>query len=64
VAGSRSEFKRDVMAKRKRVVTHLVCEETGLRNYTLVVSKRTPGSLRLKKYCSRLRKHTWHKESK
>ncbi len=53
------------MAKRKRVTTQLVCEETGDRNYTLVVSKkRTPGSLRLKKYCPRVRKHTWHKESK
>lgn len=52
------------MAK-NRVVTHLVCEETGERNYTQVVSKqRKVGSLRLKKYCPKLRRHTWHKESK
>lgn len=52
------------MAK-NRVVSHLMCEETKEKNYTLVVSKgRTIGSLRLRKYCSKLRKYTWHKEVK
>lgn len=54
-----------IMAKKKKTVTHLVCEETGERNYTIVVSGgRKPGGLRVRKYCARLRKHTWHKESK
>ena len=40
-----------------------VCEETGDYNYSL---KRKPGGekLRLKKYCPKLRKHTFHNEKK
>ena len=52
------------MAK-NRVTTHLACEECKERNYTQVVSKkRTVGSLKLNKYCSRCRKHNDHKETK
>ena len=52
------------MAK-NRVTTHLACEECKERNYTQVVSKkRTVGSLKLSKFCSRCRKHNAHKETK
>ncbi|MGE0009995.1 MAG: 50S ribosomal protein L33 [Candidatus Babeliales bacterium] len=53
------------MAKKKRVSTHLSCNDCKERNYTQAVSgKRTVGSLRLSKYCSRCRKHSEHKETK
>ncbi len=50
-------------SKKKAEVVYLVCEESGDYNYTLT---RKPGNekLRLKKYSSRLRKHTWHVEKK
>ncbi|NBQ16797.1 50S ribosomal protein L33 [bacterium] len=52
------------MAK-NRVTTHLSCGSCKERNYTQVASKkRTVGSLQLKKYCSRCRKHCPHKEAK
>jgi len=52
------------MAK-NRVITHLTCENCKERNYTQVVGKqRAIGSLKLKKFCSRCRKHVAHKESK
>jgi large subunit ribosomal protein L33 len=49
--------------KRKLEVIHLVCEETGDRNYTL---RRKSGGekLKVKKYSPRLRKHTLHNEKK
>ena len=49
--------------KRKSETVFLVCEETGDYNYTL---RRKPGGekLKLKKYCSRLRKRTVHVEKK
>ena len=49
--------------KKKAETVFLVCEETGDYNYTL---RRKPGGekLKLKKYCPRLRKHTWHTEKK
>ncbi len=52
------------MAKSKKKETiFLVCEECGDYNYSL---KRKLGGekLRLKKYCQRLRKHTFHIEKK
>ncbi|MDC0278749.1 50S ribosomal protein L33 [bacterium] len=52
------------MAKSKKKETiFLVCEECGDYNYSL---KRKSGGekLRLKKYCPRLRKHTFHAEKK
>lgn len=53
------------MAKKKKTVTRLGCEDCKERNYSQVVSgKRTVGSLALRKYCSRCRKHTAHKETK
>ncbi|TET06530.1 50S ribosomal protein L33 [Candidatus Dependentiae bacterium] len=52
------------MAK-NRVTTHLACKECKERNYSQVVSKnRKVGALQLKKFCSRCRKHTEHKETK
>jgi large subunit ribosomal protein L33 len=49
--------------KKKLEVIHLVCEETGDVNYTL---RRKSGGekLHLKKYSSRLRRHTVHNEKK
>ncbi|HEX2977718.1 MAG TPA: 50S ribosomal protein L33 [Candidatus Babeliales bacterium] len=53
------------MAKKKRVITALSCEQCRERNYSQVVSgKRSVGSLQLSKYCSHCRKHTMHKETK
>jgi ribosomal protein L33 len=55
------------MAKTKKVTTFLCCETCKSRNYTQVINKkRKPGSLALKKFCSRVscRAHTMHKESK
>jgi large subunit ribosomal protein L33 len=53
------------MAKRKKVITHLVCTEDKSKNYTQVVSKtRQVGSLTLPKFCAKCRKHTAHKEIK
>ncbi|MEM9586025.1 MAG: 50S ribosomal protein L33 [Planctomycetota bacterium] len=50
-------------SKKKAESVFLVCEETGDYNYTV---QRKPGGekLRLKKFCARLRKHTWHTEKK
>jgi large subunit ribosomal protein L33 len=53
------------MAKKKKVFTRLECEDCKERNYSQEVSgKRSIGSLKLSKYCSRCRKHTKHKETK
>ncbi|MEZ6090648.1 MAG: 50S ribosomal protein L33 [Pirellulaceae bacterium] len=53
------------MAKsnKKADTIFLVCEESGDYNYAI---RRKGGGekLRLKKYCPRLRKHTWHNEKK
>lgn len=53
------------MAKKKNVaeVYHLVCEETKDKNY-VVRLKREHKGLRVKKYCSRLRRHTLHTAKK
>ena len=53
------------MAKRskKREIVHLVCSETGERNYTIRKRAGAP-KLSLKKYCPRLRRHTVHNEKK
>jgi len=49
--------------KKKAEVVFLVCEETGDYNYAL---RRKPGGekLRLRKFCPRCRRHTWHVEKK
>lgn len=49
--------------KKKAESIFLVCDECGEYNYTL---RRKPGGekLKLKKYCSRDRKHTLHNEKK
>ncbi len=49
--------------KRKLEIVHLVCSETGERNYTIRKKAGTP-KLSLKKYCPRLRRHTVHNEKK
>jgi large subunit ribosomal protein L33 len=50
-------------SKKRAETIFLVCEETGDYNYSV---KRKPGGekLRLKKFSTRLRKHTWHLEKK
>ena len=52
------------MAKKKERVEQvwLVCEESGQRNY--LVRRRRGLKLRLKKFCRKLRKHTWHVEKR
>jgi large subunit ribosomal protein L33 len=49
--------------KKKKEVIHLVCTETGDRNYTIRKRAGTT-KLELKKYCPRLRRHTPHVEKK
>ncbi|TET33399.1 50S ribosomal protein L33 [Candidatus Dependentiae bacterium] len=52
------------MAKNK-VITQLVCTECKMRNYTQRLTKtRTIGSLNIKKFCAKCRKHHLHKETK
>jgi len=48
-------------------IVTLECEVCGERNYTTVKSKNMTqlrGKIHLKKYCSRDKKHTMHKEVK
>ncbi|GAA0457780.1 50S ribosomal protein L33 [Alkalibacillus silvisoli] len=48
-----------------RVQITLACTETGDRNYISTKNKRTnPDRLELKKYSSRLGRHTLHRETK
>lgn len=42
----------------------LECTECKSRNYRTEKETRGAGRLELKKYCSRQRKHTTHKESR
>jgi large subunit ribosomal protein L33 len=50
-------------SKKKAEAVFLVCEETGDYNYT--IRRKSGGEkLKLKKYSSRLRKHTLHTEKK
>lgn len=51
--------------KTMRVNITLACTETGDRNYITTKNKRTnPDRLELKKYCSREKTHTLHRETK
>ena len=54
------------MAKKtSRVLIGLVCEVCNKQNYIIEKNKvNTPSALRLKKYCNRCKKHTFHKEKK
>ena len=55
------------MARKKgiRPVITLACIECNERNYTTEKNKRNdPSRLELKKYCSRCREHTLHRETK
>ncbi|QDV72806.1 50S ribosomal protein L33 [Botrimarina mediterranea] len=49
--------------KKKVETVFLVCEETGMYNYTI---RRKPGGekLKLKRFCPKLRRHTLHVEKK
>lgn len=48
-----------------RVNITLECTECGERNYISTKNKRTnPERIELKKYCSRDKKHTLHRETK
>jgi len=48
-----------------RVIVHLACTECQQRNYTSEKNKKNdPDRLELKKYCSRCKTHTDHKETK
>ncbi len=51
--------------KGSRVLVGLVCEECGKQNYITEKNKvNTTEPLKLKKYCSRCKKQTIHKENK
>ncbi len=55
------------MAKKKgiRPVITLECTECKERNYTTEKNRRNdPARMELKKYCSRCREHTLHREMK
>lgn len=55
------------MASKKgvRPVVTLVCTECKERNYITEKNRRNdPNRMELKKYCSRCRSHTLHRESK
>ena len=55
------------MASKKgvRPVITLECGECKERNYTTEKNRRNdPGRVEIKKYCSRCKKHTLHKETK
>ena len=54
------------MAKKAtRLIITLACTQCQERNYTTTKNKRNdPGRLELKKYCSRCRTHTLHRETK
>ena len=48
-----------------RVTIHLACAVCQERNYTSRKNKKNnPDRLEVKKYCSRCRNHTLHKETK
>ncbi len=48
-----------------RVNLTLACTECGERNYISTKNKRTnPERIEMKKYCSRDKKHTLHRETK
>ena len=48
-----------------RVTVHLACAECQEQNYTSRKNKKNnPDRLEMKKYCSRCKDHTLHKETK
>ncbi len=48
-----------------RVTVHLACAECQERNYTSSKNKKNnPDRIEMKKYCSRCKDHTLHKETK
>ncbi len=54
------------MAKKgSRIQVGLICEVCKSQNYVVVKNKvNTTTALKLKKYCSKCKKHTAHKETK
>jgi large subunit ribosomal protein L33 len=48
-----------------RVTVHMACSECKERNYTTRKNKKNnPDRIEMKKYCSRCKSHTLHKETK
>jgi large subunit ribosomal protein L33 len=48
-----------------RVTVHMACSECRERNYTTRKNKKNnPDRIEMKKYCSRCKVHTLHKETK
>lgn len=54
------------MAKKgSRILIALICEHCKSKNYVTTKNKvNTPEGLKIKKYCSKCKKRTVHKESK
>jgi len=54
------------MAKKDvRQVIHLACTDCKERNYTTYKNRRNdPNRIELRKFCSRCRKHTLHRETR
>lgn len=52
------------MAKVKRNIIALKCEECGEKNYTKYKIKNIKEKIVQSKYCKRCKKHTDHKETK
>lgn len=52
------------MAKVKRNIIAFKCEECGEKNYVSYKTRNIKEKLEQKKYCSRCKKHTVHKETK
>ena len=48
-----------------RITVHVACTECQERNYTTCKNKKNnPDRLEVRKYCSRCKTHTLHKETK
>lgn len=52
------------MAKKKKVLVKLQCQECKTTNYFTNKSRGVEEKLELKKFCESCRKHTLHKELK
>jgi large subunit ribosomal protein L33 len=52
------------MAKVKRNIISLKCEECSNKNYTIFKTKNIKEKIEQKKYCDTCKKHTAHKETK
>ena len=52
------------MAKVKKNIIALKCQECGERNYTMFKTKNVKEKMEVNKYCDTCKKHTAHKETK